>query len=121
MNKTEIIINPKELGISGNGSSEYRKYVALQYFQESFPSEVLATTTAKFLNFETSKWEEKSEPKIIIKNEKFMPEISWVKIYTTTSVYEYKVFQQPFQNFGEYRYIVTFYEVLPRKILATVN
>ena len=115
MNKTEIIINPKELGIGGNGSSEYRKYVALQYFQESFPSEVLATKTVKFLNFEVSKWQEREEPKVAIINEKFLPEISWVQIYTATSIYEYKVFQKPFQNFGEYRYDVTFYKVLPKK------
>ena len=121
MNKTEIIINPKELGIGGNGSSEYRKYVALQYFQESFPSEVVATKTVKFLNFEVSKWQEREESKVVIKDEKYLPETSWVYIYTATHIYEYKVFQKPFQNFGEYRYDITFYKVLPRKILATVN
>lgn len=118
MNTTEISINPTELGISGNGSSEYRKYVALQCFREAFPSEVLATTTVKFLNFETSKWQEKQEPKVVLRDEKFLPEISWVKIYTASSVYEYKVFQKPFQEFGVYRYIVTFDNVLPRKNVA---
>ena len=120
--KQEVKVNFKKLGLGGLGDNENRKYVGLQFFKECYPTEVVDTETVKRVNFDTHKLEEVQTPKVSIVNERYLPEMSWVRVYTLNSVYEYKVYEHvESRENGNYKYTVTQYEVKPRKKVAVAQ
>lgn len=120
--KQEVKVNFKKLGLGGLGDDENRKYVGLQFFKECYPTEVVDTETVKRVNFDTHRLEEVQKPKVSIVNERYLPEMSWVRVYTLNSVYEYKVYEHvESRENGNYKYTVTQYEVKPRKKLAVAQ